>query len=45
MADQIILMKAGTVSFSGTPQELMSARQKAIMQQAAMVGGSSLKDS
>ena len=44
MADQIILMKAGTVSFSGTPKELMSAKQKAAMQQAAMAGGSSLSN-
>ena len=36
LADQIILMRAGTVSFSGTPQELLAAQQKAAMQQAAM---------
>ncbi len=45
IADQIILMKAGTVSFSGTPQDLMAAQKKAAMQQAAMAamgGGSSL---
>ena len=36
-------MKAGTVSFVGTPQELMEAQKKAAMQQAAMavLGGSS----
>jgi ABC-type bacteriocin/lantibiotic exporter with double-glycine peptidase domain len=36
LADQIIVMRAGTVSFSGTPQELLAAQQKVAMQQAAM---------
>ena len=36
LADQIIVMRSGTVSFSGTPQELLAAQQKAAMQQAAM---------
>ena len=43
IADQLVLMKAGTVSFVGTPQELMEPQKKAAMQQAAMavLGGSS----
>ena len=44
-ADQIILMKDGSATFCGTPQELLAAQRKAVMQRSALNAMTTSQDS